>query len=288
MSSQAELYEVIEDYYGWFLIVIKGDIVKVIRKELNWFIIEKDGKVGKVPAQNLRPYSTHTPQQSQSLIARLKQSEILDQTEEVSVTPFEEDVKYEDFEIDHKFFGGAMGKTFLVKYKPSGELYVMKRGLKWFDLFGPSLKELICIQSLNTRVWELFAQIILAVNFMHSVGVIHRDIKPENIFIMEDGSARLGDFGLSLALNDKYYATRAGTRNYMGPEVLMQGKMYFSSDIYALGIVIYEFLTGKHPFMAQQQDQDIVSNIKQGKYADIPEWIPADLSKLIFKMIDIV
>ncbi|KAA6402541.1 MAG: hypothetical protein EZS28_001934 [Streblomastix strix] len=178
-----------------------------------------------------------------------------------NVTPFEEDVKYEDFEIDHKFFGGAMGKTFLVKYKPSGELYVMKRGLKWFDLFGPSLKELICIQSLNTRVWELFAQIILAVNFMHSVGVIHRDIKPENIFIMEDGSARL-DF-------------------------TWHPKMSFDSDIYALGIVICEFLTGQHPFYAGNE-QETIENIIKGKKSELPNWVPVEMKKLISNMLNIV
>jgi serine/threonine protein kinase len=47
---------------------------------------------------------------------------------------------------------------------------------------------------------------------MHTHGVLHRDIKPENIFVMEDGSVRLGDFGLSKELNEKYYATIAGTK----------------------------------------------------------------------------
>ncbi|KAA6353378.1 MAG: putative serine/threonine-protein kinase Nek6, partial [Streblomastix strix] len=90
------------------------------------------------------------------------------------------------------------------------------------------------------RVLELFAQIILALDFIHSQGVVHRDIKPENIFIMEDGSVKLGDFGLSKMLNEKNYNTVAGTKQYFALEVYIEGKMYFSTDVYAVGICIIE------------------------------------------------
>ncbi|KAA6401282.1 MAG: putative serine/threonine-protein kinase Nek6 [Streblomastix strix] len=73
-------------------------------------------------------------------------------------------------------------------------------------------------------VLELFAQIILGLEFIHSMGIIHRDIKPANIFIMEDGSVRLGDFGLSKILKQKEYGSVAGTQYYMAPEVYIEGK----------------------------------------------------------------
>ncbi|KAA6368537.1 MAG: putative nek4 protein, partial [Streblomastix strix] len=71
------------------------------------------------------------------------------------------------------------------------------------------------------NVWELLAQIGLSLNHLHSNDVVHRDIKPENIFIMEDGSSRLGDFGLVKELADKSYGTAVGTKPYMAPEVFM-------------------------------------------------------------------
>ncbi|KAA6380131.1 MAG: putative protein kinase,serine/threonine-protein kinase [Streblomastix strix] len=124
------------------------------------------------------------------------------------------------------------------------------------------------------RVWVLFAQIILSLNFMHNKNVIHRDIKPENIFIMNDGSIRLGDFGLSKVISSKDYASIAGTR------------MFFSSDVYAVGICIFELLTGKHPFRVDKDEQATINNILLGKSAQLPGWIPSDLKQLICKMMN--
>ncbi|KAA6391898.1 MAG: putative serine/threonine-protein kinase Nek6, partial [Streblomastix strix] len=161
-----------------------------------------------------------------------------------SYPQIEEGVEYNDFEIIFKLFGGAMGNTFLVRYKPSGVLYVMKR-VDYLDendkrIADEEIAQMKRLTSRYTRVLELFAQIILALDFIHSQGVVHRDIKPENIFIMEDGQVKLGDFGLSKILNEKNYATVAGTKQYFALEVYIEGKMYFSTDVYAVGICIIE------------------------------------------------
>ncbi|KAA6379100.1 MAG: hypothetical protein EZS28_025373 [Streblomastix strix] len=142
--------------------------------------------------------------------------------------------EYDDFEIVQKLFGGVMGKTFLVMLKTTGKLYVMKRvdyldekdkmkadeevhlvytfvdrtdqyQITEFCSRGDLRKQINELQKLSEkerliRVCELFTQIILALNFMHSMGVIHRDIKPENIFIMEDGTVRL-----DIILHLKYF-----------------------------------------------------------------------------------
>ncbi|KAA6382600.1 MAG: putative Serine/threonine-protein kinase Nek6 [Streblomastix strix] len=76
----------------------------------------------------------------------------------------------------------------------------------------------LSIEEKINKVWELFAQITQALDYMHSNYVVHRDIKPENIFLMEDGTIRLGDFGLSKELTEKYYATIAGTKFYLAAE----------------------------------------------------------------------
>ncbi|KAA6390333.1 MAG: putative Kinase/ NEK, partial [Streblomastix strix] len=71
------------------------------------------------------------------------------------------------------------------------------------------------------RVWEIFGQMIRALDFLHCNGVIHRDIKPANIFVMIDGSVRLGDFGLARDLAGDYYMKEEGTKVYMAAEVFM-------------------------------------------------------------------
>ncbi|KAA6362820.1 MAG: hypothetical protein EZS28_041653, partial [Streblomastix strix] len=107
---------------------------------------------------------------------------------------------------------------------------------------------------------------------MHSKGVLHRDIKPENIFLMIDGSIKLGDFGLAKELTDKYYATVAGT------------KMYFSSDIFAVGICIFELITGQHPFAADSE-QLMIEKIKNGDASELPEYVPTEIKKLLESML---
>ncbi|KAA6368132.1 MAG: putative NEK/NEK1 protein kinase, partial [Streblomastix strix] len=103
-------------------------------------------------------------------------------------------------------------------------------------------------------VWEILAQMSLALNHLHSKGVLHRDIKPENVFVMADGSVRMGDFGLAKELIDKSYAqTIVGTKIYSAPEVFTLKKMDKQSDMYSLGIVVFELLTGIHPFAADSE-----------------------------------
>ncbi|KAA6387827.1 MAG: putative serine/threonine-protein kinase ATG1t, partial [Streblomastix strix] len=113
------------------------------------------------------------------------------------------------------------------------------------------------------RVIGLLSQIARALNHLHTHGVVHRDIKPENIFLMEDGTVRLGDFGLSKELTENYYATLAGTKIYLAAEVWMFRRMNFSADMFAIGLVVFELLTGQHPFNANNE-QAIIDKIKKG------------------------
>ncbi|KAA6397823.1 MAG: putative Serine/threonine-protein kinase Nek6, partial [Streblomastix strix] len=269
MTSEGQLFEAISDYSGrqsdsQIISLTKGDIVRVLKKELVWCTIEKGGQVGKVPKGKLRAclsipstnenitiFTSH-PNPEISFLIKLYITFSCS-----SVILNEEKVEYNDFEIVTKFFGGAMGKTFLVRHKRSGVLYVMKRvdyldendkriadqeialmrkltslytvRLVWtfvdhVDMYvvteycknGDLRKVIDQLQTLPEierleRIWQLFAQIILALEFIHSKGVIHRDIKPENIFIMEDETIRLGDFGLARELSERNYATFAGT-----------------------------------------------------------------------------
>ncbi|KAA6372795.1 MAG: hypothetical protein EZS28_031678 [Streblomastix strix] len=71
----------------------------------------------------------------------------------------------------------------------------------------------------------------------------------------------------------------------MAPEVFMEKKMNFGTDIFALGIVIFECLTGIHPFLAGNE-QETISNIRIGKPAQLPNWVPTEMKELIIEMLD--
>lgn len=103
----------------------------------------------------------------------------------------------------------------------------------------------------DTEVVEMVDQVASALAMSHRQGVVHRDIKPDNILLDTDCNAYLSDFGLAevikgnLELSDEGIT---GSPAYMAPEQLKGEAITLQSDIYALGIVIYEMLTGKHPF----------------------------------------
>jgi serine/threonine protein kinase len=100
----------------------------------------------------------------------------------------------------------------------------------------------------------LLEQIASALQFAHDQGIIHRDIKPSNILLRDDHYAYLADFGLAKSLDGGDTITQTGnlmgTPEYMAPE-LTEGPATTSSDLYALGILIYEMVTGQVPFSAE-------------------------------------
>ena len=93
-----------------------------------------------------------------------------------------------------------------------------------------------------------------ALAYAHKKGFVHRDIKPDNIMFRKDGAVVLVDFGIVKAVNEKTKLTRTGisvgTPQYMSPEQIKARKVDGRSDIYSLGIVLYELITGKVPYQA--------------------------------------
>jgi len=97
------------------------------------------------------------------------------------------------------------------------------------------------------------ASIILMLQYLHERDIIYRDLKPENIIIDETGYAKLIDFGTAKILKGRTY-TIVGTPHYMSPEVIT-GKGYKAfSDLWSLGICLYEFLCGKVPYADEEDD----------------------------------
>jgi len=129
-------------------------------------------------------------------------------------------------------------------------------------------------------------QVFEAVEFAHSQGIIHRDLKPENIILTKDGRAKVMDFGLARSEgHSRLTATGlvVGTALYMAPEQALQGKAVPQSDLYALGCVFYELITGHPPFSGEDQLSIITQHINLP--ARSPRHAVSDLSPVIETLI---
>ena len=108
---------------------------------------------------------------------------------------------------------------------------------------------------LPRRVAEIGADICVAVSVAHSQGLVHRDIKPANILLTPDGAVKVADFGIARALDDSESLTKTGavigTATYFSPEQAQGATADARSDIYSVGVVMYELLTGAPPFSGE-------------------------------------
>lgn len=128
-------------------------------------------------------------------------------------------------------------------------------------LRGGSLEDLLHGEPLPLpQALDLFSQIAQGLAHAHSKGILHRDIKPSNILLDDDGHAYLTDFGLAKLIDADAGFTKSGqimgTPVYMSPEQLKGEALDFRSDVYALGCILYEMITGTPPF--QPVDGDVI------------------------------
>ncbi|MBC8099660.1 MAG: serine/threonine protein kinase, partial [Armatimonadetes bacterium] len=94
---------------------------------------------------------------------------------------------------------------------------------------------------------RLLMQMLEALAYLHRRGILHRDLKPANVMVM-DGQVKVLDFGLALLRSDVPEESVVGTLTYLAPEVLMGERASQASDLYAVGVLAYELLVGRHPF----------------------------------------
>jgi serine/threonine-protein kinase len=159
---------------------------------------------------------------------------------------------------------------------------------------GQSLDVLIARGPANLQlVLSVGIQIADGLQAAHSIGIFHRDLKPQNVMLTDGGLVKILDFGLARRLqaedaaidsskptlaNDApmaaSYTARGGTIRYMAPEQFVTGQSSIQSDVWALGVILYELISGRHPF-ARPDDEDFQA-IRAIQFSD-----PEDLSKIV-------
>jgi protein kinase-like protein/AAA ATPase-like protein len=132
---------------------------------------------------------------------------------------------------------------------------------------GDTLRVLIGRSQVRSRAAEIGAQVAKALAAAHTAGIVHGDIKPENLMLRSDGYVKILDFGLALERPLENLRIRAvgdieneaesrvwlGTPRYMSPEQIRGEKLQSSTDIFSLGIVLYELATGRYPFELESE-----------------------------------
>ncbi len=105
------------------------------------------------------------------------------------------------------------------------------------------------------QVHSILKQLLSALEYAHAQGVVHRDIKPANVFMMRDGTVKLGDFGIAKLSAESTSMTRVGiivgTPDYMSPERLEGKELDSRSDLFSVGVMLYELLIGEKPFAGE-------------------------------------
>jgi eukaryotic-like serine/threonine-protein kinase len=136
------------------------------------------------------------------------------------------------------------------------------------------------------RTLEIAKGVCRGLAHAHANGIVHRDLKPGNVWLAADGTAKIGDFGLAVSL-DRSRLTMAGmlvgTVAYMPPEQALGGETTQRADLYSLGCMLYEMVTGRPPFVGNDPTAVISQHINQPPVA--PSWLtescPPELEEVI-------
>uniref|UniRef100_A0A8U7NXA2 non-specific serine/threonine protein kinase n=1 Tax=Corvus moneduloides TaxID=1196302 RepID=A0A8U7NXA2_CORMO len=154
---------------------------------------------------------------------------------------------------------------FIVKlhyaFQTEGKLYLILDFLRGGDLFTRLSKEVMFTED---DVKFYLAELALALDHLHSLGIIYRDLKPENILLDEEGHIKLTDFGLSKESIDheKKAYSFCGTVEYMAPEVVNRRGHTQSADWWSFGVLMFEMLTGTLPFQGKDRKETMTMILK--------------------------
>jgi serine/threonine protein kinase len=114
--------------------------------------------------------------------------------------------------------------------------------------------------------------------YIHGKGILHRDIKPENLVLDEEGYVHITDFGIARVWNPENAKDTSGTPGYMAPEVMCRQNHGVAADYFAVGVIAYEFMTGRRPYLGKSRKEIrdcILAKQIQLKANEVPEdWTP--------------
>ncbi|MBI2914014.1 MAG: protein kinase, partial [Chloroflexi bacterium] len=171
----------------------------------------------------------------------------------------------------------------------AGQPYIVSQYMAGGDLEG-LLQQAENHRLALTRALRIADQVRQALGHAHDRGIIHRDLKPGNIWLTEEGTAKLGDFGLAVALDRSRLTVEGmmvGTVAYMAPEQALGRQPDARSDLYSLGCVLYEMVTGRPPFLGDDAVAIISQHINTAPVA--PSWhnpeVPRAFEALIVRLL---
>ena len=189
----------------------------------------------------------------------LNESSILSNCDNVYI------IKY----YDSFFYNGTF--NIITEFCPYGDLFGY---IKFYKVRGSRIEEKI--------IWIIFIQLSLGLGYLHHKKILHRDIKTKNIFIKNNLTVKIGDFGIAkiLSSTSSYAHTFIGTPYYISPELCKDQPYNDKSDVWALGCVLYELCTLNHPFEGGTQ-VEIYEKIITQKFKSINPEYSSDLKKMI-------
>uniref|UniRef100_A0A8C7V8G7 non-specific serine/threonine protein kinase n=1 Tax=Oncorhynchus mykiss TaxID=8022 RepID=A0A8C7V8G7_ONCMY len=163
-------------------------------------------------------------------------------------------------------------------FQTEGKLYLILDFLRGGDLFTRLSKEVMFTEE---DVKFYLAELALALDHLHGLGIIYRDLKPENILLDEEGHIKLTDFGLSKESIDhenKAYSF-CGTVEYMAPEVVNRRGHTLSADWWSYGVLMFEMLTGTLPFQGKDRKETMTMILKAK--LGMPQFLSQDAQSLL-------
>jgi len=174
-------------------------------------------------------------------------------------------VKY----YDSFFYCGTF--NIITEFCPYGDLFGY---IKFYKERGSKIEEKI--------IWIIFIQLSLGLSYLHHKKILHRDIKTKNIFIKNNLTVKIGDFGIAKILNStsSYAHTFIGTPYYISPELCKDQPYNDKSDVWSLGCVLYELCTLNHPFEGGTQ-VEIYEKIMTQKFKAISPDYSLELKKMV-------